>query len=286
MPVDRPHPPELRDDDLVTPEIGAWGEEKYRLVRMYAAMFATSMKGKWGSRVYIDLFAGPGRSRIEGTGRIVLASPLLSLEISNRFDRYIFCERDEVKLEALRSRVAAAYPGVDVRYVPGDANQEVARIIDEVPPHGKNHTVLTFCFADPYSLKNLRFETIQGLGRRFVDFLVLIPTGMDANRNVAQYVKPTNLTVDHFLGTSAWRADWEKAKRSRQRFGTFLTNYYGAQMAASGYLYEGIDSTVSIRSTGQNLPLYRLAFFSRNRLGQSFWREARKYSRRQLVLFE
>lgn len=28
------------DDGLITPEVGAWGKEKYRLVRLYADMFA------------------------------------------------------------------------------------------------------------------------------------------------------------------------------------------------------------------------------------------------------
>jgi hypothetical protein len=46
--------PELKDDSLITPEVGAWAEDKYRLVGNYAAMFATSMKKKWECRIYID----------------------------------------------------------------------------------------------------------------------------------------------------------------------------------------------------------------------------------------
>lgn len=58
--------PRLEDDGLVIPEFGGWVEDKYRLVRNYADTFTTSMKGTGGHRVYIDLFAGAGRSRIEG----------------------------------------------------------------------------------------------------------------------------------------------------------------------------------------------------------------------------
>ena len=63
------------------------------------------MKRKWDFRVYIDLFAGAGRSQIEGTSRIVLASPLLALEIIDKFDLYVFCEKDETKMDALIKRV-------------------------------------------------------------------------------------------------------------------------------------------------------------------------------------
>jgi three-Cys-motif partner protein len=93
--------PELEDDGLLTPEVGEWAEEKYRLVGLYDELFPKSMKGKWGSRVYLDLFSGAGRARLKGTKRIVPASPLLALSVSDKFDRYIFCEMESEKLSAL-----------------------------------------------------------------------------------------------------------------------------------------------------------------------------------------
>src|SRR5207253_4930431 len=100
--------PEIEDDGLFTPEIGAWGEEKYRLVSIYDKLFATSMKGKWDCRVYLDLFAGAGCARIKK--RIIPASPLLALDISDKFDKYIFCEIDPRKIQALEQRVLKAHP--------------------------------------------------------------------------------------------------------------------------------------------------------------------------------
>jgi len=49
----------LEDDGLITPEIGSWGEEKYRLVELYSTLFAKSMRKKWECLVYIDLFSEP-----------------------------------------------------------------------------------------------------------------------------------------------------------------------------------------------------------------------------------
>src|SRR5258708_37275432 len=89
----------LDDDGLPTPEIGAWGEEKYRHVQLYASLFAKSMRNKWDALVYLDLFAGSGRSKIRDTTRIVNASPLIVLGIAETFDKYIFCEIDKKNIE-------------------------------------------------------------------------------------------------------------------------------------------------------------------------------------------
>jgi hypothetical protein len=53
---------------------------------------------------------------------------------------------------------------------------------------------------DPYNLKHLEFVTIDKLSSRFIDFLVLIATDMDAARNVAVYELPDNKVVENFLG--------------------------------------------------------------------------------------
>lgn len=78
----------LVDDGYLAPEIGSWGEDKYDLVKKYAQMFATSMKKKWNTRIYIDLFSGPGRARIKRSRKIVLGSPLLAMDIQDPFDRH------------------------------------------------------------------------------------------------------------------------------------------------------------------------------------------------------
>lgn len=58
-------------DNLYTPLVGQWSEEKYMLLANYAQVFATSMKDKWEDRVYVDLFAGAGQARIRDSTREV-----------------------------------------------------------------------------------------------------------------------------------------------------------------------------------------------------------------------
>jgi three-Cys-motif partner protein len=248
-------------------------------VGLYAKQFAKSMKGKWDHLVYIDLFAGPGRVCIRGTNRIVQSSPLMVMALDTKFDTYIFCDAASEKLKALEERVVLNYAGLTTHFLHGDSNELVDIIFSKIPAYGPNYKVLTFCFADPYKLDNLRFSTIKRLSERFMDFLILIPTGYDANRNFERYyLNPNNVKIQEFLGMDNWREGWEKAKLRGENFDLFLTNAYGENMKALKYKYDGIEKTVQVRSSEKNLNLYRLAFFSRNPVGLKLWKEAKKYS--------
>ena len=74
---------------------GSWAETKYRLLALYDELFSTGMKNKWDQRVYIDLYAGAGYSRIQGTSKFLKASPIIALTVTHPFDKYIFCEEGE-----------------------------------------------------------------------------------------------------------------------------------------------------------------------------------------------
>jgi three-Cys-motif partner protein len=278
--------PALADDHLETEDIGPWGEAKYRLVHTYAEMFAQAMRGKWDSLVYVDLFAGSGRAKIRESGKIIPASPFLALRIIDGFNKFIFCDKDPAKIRALEARVRLSHGDADCSFLEGDANDLAGDVLHAMPTPGRGRKVLGLCFSDPYSLSNLKFETIRALKSRFLDHLILIPTGMDATRNLASYLKPDNRTVDDFLGNSNWRDRWPAAERRGMSFEAFLTDEFARSMGELDYLYPGIEQTELIRSTPQNLPLYRLALFSRSKLGTKFWKQARKYSTQQRGLFD
>ena len=272
------------DDGLVTPEVGGWAVDKYRLLQLYATLFSTAMKGKW-TRIYLDLFAGAGHARIKNTNRIVPASPMLAATIQDPFDKYIFCDKQDQNISALEHRIRQLARPIDATYLIGDANDLVEAVVSAMPRPSSVGRVLTFCFADPYALENLAFATIEELARKYIDFLILIPTGMDAVRNLAIYKPKSNSTVERFLGLKDWRGRWQAIEQTGANFGSFVVDCYGEQMSRLDYRYGGISMTQEIRSTDKNLPLYRLAFFSRSELGEKFWKESLKYSDDQLTFF-
>lgn len=262
-------------DSQALPEVGSWTEEKHRLVSLYATLFSKGMKKKWGRRVYVELHAGAGYSRIRGTQKVILGSPLRALG-AEPFDKYVFCEAVPKNLEALRARVQLHFPQADVAYVEGDCNAKVSDILREIPQGSKDSTVLTLCFADPYDI-GLKFGTIEALSVRFVDFLVLLAVYSDANRAYKRYVMEDAVKVDEFLGSKTWRDRWRISEANGVQFPKFLAEEFAASMETLGYLPTPVHKMKRVRSDEKNLPLYYIALFSRNKLAHDFWDDALKY---------
>lgn len=190
----------LEPDGLPAPEVGAWSELKYKLIGLYSSLFSTGMKHKWDQRVFIDLYAGAGISRVRGTNKLVMGSPLIGLTVKDRFDHYIFCDDNAENIAALKKRVEAVAPKVKVDFIIGDSNSSSTRIANLISQPSATNKVLSLCIVDPFDI-GIRFAAIQTLAQRlFVDFLVLLAVYMDANRNYAEYLKPTSTKVENFLG--------------------------------------------------------------------------------------
>jgi three-Cys-motif partner protein len=105
---------QVSDDGLPCPEVGVWTETKHSFVSLYAKLFSSGMKAKWGRRVYVELYAGAGYSRIRGTSRVIAGSPLRALMLEDPFDQYVFCEENPENLKALKARVERHAPGASV----------------------------------------------------------------------------------------------------------------------------------------------------------------------------
>jgi hypothetical protein len=98
------------DDGLAAPDVGPWAEEKHRMVSLYSTLFSSGMKAKWSRRIYVELYAGAGHSRIRGTSKFILGSPLLALKLKDPFDKYVFCEEKPTHLRALKVRARQISP--------------------------------------------------------------------------------------------------------------------------------------------------------------------------------
>jgi three-Cys-motif partner protein len=274
------------DDGRILPEVGGWTEEKHRHVSLFAAIFSSSMKGKWDKRVYVELYGGAGYSEIRDSSRLIVGSPLLALTVKHPFDKYVFCEENPEKLEALKFRAKQIAPRADVAYVCGDCNRQTAEILRHLPLGSKSNTVLSLCFADPFDI-GLKFGTLQTLAReRYFDCLILLAVFCDANRAYKRYVMEDAVKVDEFLGTKVWRNRWKSAATAGISFPKFLAEEFAASMGNLGYLRTPIHRMKLVRSDEKNLPLYYIAPFSKKELALGFWDEARKYGTDQTSLFD
>ncbi len=270
-------------DGLRTSIVGNWAKEKYRLLAIYYEMFSTGMKDKWDQRVYIDLYAGGGIARIDGTGTHLKGSPLIALTVRNRFDKYVLCEEDEDLMAALKVRVKRVAPAADVSYISGNCDERVEEISNAVPRGSSDRRVLSLCLVDPFDF-GIKFSTIRRLSRLFIDFVVLLAVGMDANRNYDHYVEGNSPKIDDALGNSEWRDRWRASGIKRRNFRQFLAEEFATSMASLDYIATPLNQMKLVKSGEKNLPLYYLALFSRHQTAHKFWDDVLKYGTDQRQL--
>ena len=246
--------------------------EKLYYIRRYLEIFTKSMRTKFSHRVYVDLFAGPGRCVInDGSGEEFDGSPLLALKMQNPFTEHHFVELDSRAAEALRSRRRTEAPGGNVVFYEEDANAAARTIADRIPSNS-----LSLAVIDPtglhFSFQNLAYLTN---GRR-MDIIYLFPEGMCVNRNLTKFLKQPRSPLDDILGTNQWRdcvkipsgADatqrWEIAGRP-------ILELFQDQLRGLGYphVHSG-SSAVEIRNR-KNVPLYYLVFASKHPLGHELF---------------
>ena len=275
----------MDDDGLKTSEVGAWAETKYRLLALYDELFSTGMKNKWDQRVYVDLYAGAGHSRVLGTGRCLKGSPIIALTVPHPFDKYIFCEEDEELLDALKARAERIAPQANVAYIRGNCDAKIEKICREIPKGSSTNRVLSLCLVDPFDF-GLKFKTLTRLSTFFMDFVVLLAIGMDANRNYDHYVDGNSTKIDEALGNTEWRERWKAIGVRRSEFRPFLANEFCRSMESLDYLKKPLDRMKLVRSVEKNLQLYYLALFSRNEMAFKFWDDVLKYSTDQKKLWD
>lgn len=276
--------PLLDDDGLMIDVVGTWAEDKYRLVSLYAAVFAKSMRPKWPTLVYLDLFAGAGRVKIKNTSRIYASSPIRVLDVEPHFDRFIFCEENSDRADALKHRCDRDYPNHDVHVLKGDVNEMMTEVLGKIPPHRPGHGTLSFCFVDPCKMSDLKFQTLAAFADLRMDFLVLIPSEMDAQRAVHRYLNPDNRVIEEFVGDAEWRERWAAEKKAGTRFEQFIVEEFGRSMEGVNRIKPDLSNTYVMRNT-VNRTLYRLALYSRTELAGKFWRQTQKYANPNLELF-
>lgn len=272
------------NDQLVAPEIGPWSDVKYKLIGKYADIFNSGMKNVIQNRVYVDLFSGAGYARVKDTDRFIFTSSLIALSLPNSFTKYVFAESDEEKMAALKARVRRHFPDREhlVEFVPGDSNANIETIKSCIPQHSNANKVLTFCFVDPFSL-NLHFSTIESLGEKRVDFLILMALQMDGKRNLENYLNEENSKINRFIGEQNWRTEFLKNGYSPSDFTKFLSDKYDSKMKGLGYIEP--PEKHRIQAFSNYLPLYYLAFYSKHPRGNEFWKKIRSYATDQMELF-
>ena len=213
--------------------VGPWARDKLDSLGQYLDYFTKVLKNQrhWcKGTIYVDAFAGSGRSRVratptdplgglladfdidndigidEGADEFIAGSPRRALEIANPFDEYVFIERDParvVELEKLRAEFGERNQ-ISIRR--GDASSEIEGLLQGNLGRAGFKAVV---FLDPFGM-HVPWSTIERLAEtRNVEVVINFALGMAVQRLLIRSGDITpgrRSALDTYFGSPDWYA--------------------------------------------------------------------------------
>jgi len=181
--------------------VGPWARQKLDGLEAYLHAYTIALKKQSFELVYVDAFAGAGRSRIRDAWagaddedlqllddefvrseeQFIEGSPHRALALENPFTQYHFFDADAGRA-ALLEDLRAEYPARKISVQVGDANELIQKLVPRIA--GRNTRGVAFL--DPYG-PHLDWQTVAALGstKRF-EVIINFPLGMAINRLITR----------------------------------------------------------------------------------------------------
>lgn len=255
------------DDGLPAEEVGLWAKEKHQVLCRYIDM-SRAARRKYiggGGAAYIDLFCGPGRCQIRGTGEWIdggaVAAWKTSVAGGAPFSSMIVADADPDRLAGTVKRLQDL--GAPVTSKVGIAKETSTWAISRTPEYGLN-----FAFLDPYNLESLDFSIFGEFKRRKrLDIMVHL-SKMDLQRNLAHNIAGVHKAFDAFA--PGWR---DNVNIDQQQGGirTEVVEYWRDLVARTGTTASR-DVRLLKGEKGQHL--YWLLLLASHELAHKFWKDA------------
>jgi len=278
---------------------GDWTTRKLEVLAGYLKSYTTALKDKPTAaqpfrKAFIDAFAGtgyrdarrednldPAQSLLfpdlagnEPQG-LLAGSARLALQISPRFEKYIFIEQSKERcrqLEELKNEFPLLAPDIEVRR--GDANEQIQNICSK--GWGLNRAVL---FLDPYGMQ-VEWATLEAIAHtKAIDLWLLFPLGIGVNRlltKTGDIPESWRRRLDLLLGTDDWYEEFYKIETTKTLFGDDSERVIKAKMGSIGRyfnrrlaeIFAGVVEEPGVLRNSSNSPLYLLCFAVGNERGK------------------
>jgi three-Cys-motif partner protein len=270
---------------------GDWTSRKLRVLQKYLEAYSTALKDQPFRKGYIDAFAGTGYrtsrdERPSGSGLLFpdLAEPgpqalldgsaRMALQVTPRFDRYIFIEnsRDRsAQLENLKEEFPDLAADITIRTA--DANLEIQKLCKR---SWTSHRAVLFL--DPYGMQ-VDWDTIVAVAKtRSIDMWLLFPLGIGVNRLLKKSgdVPATwRSRLDKLLGTTDWYDEFYSIESTPRLFGgedqhvvkaavETIGKYFNERLKS---IFAGVSDHPAVLRNSTNSPLYLLCFAAGNETG-------------------
>jgi three-Cys-motif partner protein len=191
----------LDEHGLLIENVGPWAKDKLKIVTDYIKASGATRRGYLGSgAAYIDVFCGPGRSRIRTTGRFIDGSPVAAFKKAAGslapFTSINISDANPEILATTERRLSAL--GAPFQATPGPASSAMPKIVQNLNSYG-----LHFAFLDPHNLGALSFDLFESLAKlKRIDIIVHVSLS-DLQRNADRYTSEAYDQFDKFAPN--WR---------------------------------------------------------------------------------
>jgi len=148
----------------------SWSVVKLLILGGWSYVYTTIIPHYFREYWYVDLLAGPGTTRVNETGDVVLGSPFVAHFFARRhFTRYVFVELNEEFCAALRARSAKVL-GERVEVLNRDCNELAPRLAEQ----SKKKRAHLLVFVDNEGL-DAQWRAIESLLGTGCDLLINFP---------------------------------------------------------------------------------------------------------------
>lgn len=248
---------------------GRWAEQKLEFLDRVLPPALVATRRKW-RRVYVDLFAGPGKWKDEA-GVTRDGSALRALTAGSetdpeaRFTHAYLVNIDPGHTAALRANVGrlieegrCRVPLGNIRFVTEDANVALRKILRQL-----GEWDYVFLMADieaPRQWPWTSVEEIRAHGHRSIDYYFLFPLHMALLRMLPwnrERLHPTVRALDAFFGPNDWRPAYERLRTSQDK-GRLITELSDLYVGGLREKWKYVDVARKVGRTEDQLLYYML----------------------------
>lgn len=191
----------LDADGLWVEKVGRWANDKLKIVTDYVHASGGARKRYLTTgAAYIDVFCGPGRSRIRETDEFIDGSPIAAFKKGQGspgpFTAIYVSDADRELQVSCEQRLRNL--NAPVHAIEGPASAAMPAIVRQLDPYG-----LHFAFLDPHNLGTLSFDLFESLASlKRIDIIVHVSLS-DLQRNADRYTSEAHDQFDRFA--PGWR---------------------------------------------------------------------------------
>jgi three-Cys-motif partner protein len=253
----------LDDQGLLVENVGPWAIDKLKIVTDYIQASGGARSHYPGpGAAYIDVFCGPGRSKIRDTSQFIDGSPVAAFTKAKGspapFTSINISDANPDLLATAEKRLNTL--GAPVRVFPGPASSALPQIVQRLDPSG-----LHLAFLDPHNLGTLSFDLFENLAKlKRIDIIVHVSLS-DLQRNADRYTSAAHDQFDKFA--PGWR-DHVGTDMNQEALRGAIIQYWSAKVMELG-LPRAKHCELIKGTQGQRL--YWLILLARHELAHSLW---------------